>query len=268
MWRAEVDSWRRRLAGWLWSSSCLLCGQTDHSVHGDRTALAGSRGQPTGLEGSRSPSLLCQLDLCAGCLGDLPANTPSCEQCAGPLPPDVGSGRCAPCLLRPPPFTRCYAPLRYDFPVDRLIQALKYQHQLPMGRVLGTLLATHLLSVDAPCPQFILPVPLGSARYRSRGFNQARELALPVSAALGVPVRSDVLARSRETKEQAGLNRRQRLRNVRGAFTLTAPLQVRHVAVVDDVITTGSTVMAVSQLLRANGVQRVDVWAVARAVRR
>lgn len=210
----------------------------------------------------------CGLDLCAGCLGDLPINTPACDQCAGPLPPDINSGRCAPCLLRPPPFNRSHVPLRYDFPVDRMIQALKYQRQMPMGRVLGALLVMHLQSVDAGVPELILPVPLGAARYRSRGFNQARELALPVGAALGVPVRSDVLARRRETVEQAGLDRRQRLRNVRGAFALLKPLGVQHVALLDDVITTASTVTAVSQLLRDNGVQRVDVWAVARAVRR
>src|SRR5690606_27231058 len=139
---------------------------------------------------------------------------------------------------------------------------------LPMGRALGSLLVMHLQNIDADRPQLILPVPLGLARYRSRGFNQARELALPVSTALGIPVRNDVLERRRETAEQAGLNRRQRLRNVSGAFALLKPLDVKHVALLDDVITTGSTVTAVSQLLRDNGVQRVDVWAVARAMRR
>lgn len=178
------------------------------------------------------------------------------------------SACCASCLLRPPLFARSEVPFRYQFPMDRLIQGLKYQRQLAMGRMLGCLLARQLLALDLERPQLILPVPLGAARYRQRGFNQARELALPVGAALGVPVRSDLLMRQRETAEQAGLDRQERQRNVCDAFALLAPLCVQHVALLDDVVTTTSTVTALTRLLRDNGVQRVDVWAVARAVRR
>jgi predicted amidophosphoribosyltransferase len=79
-------------------------------------------------------------------------------------------------------------------------------------------------------------------RYRERGFNQARELALPVCKALDLKLRSDLVARHRETREQAGLDRNERLKNTRHAFALTAPLAARHVAIIDDVVTTGSTV--------------------------
>lgn len=235
----KVDRCWQALAGWLWPPVCLLCGQ---------------RGQSG-------------LDLCAGCQGDLPANAPACERCAGPLPAGAATGWCARCQRHAPPFASCRVPLRYQYPVDRMIQGLKYQRQLAMGRVLGSLLARHVLANAVPLPEIILPVPLGPARYRRRGFNQARELALPVGVATGVPVRSDVLVRQRETTGQAGLDRQSRRRNVRDAFALTRPITAQHVVVMDDVVTTTSTVAALAQLLRDNGVQRVDVWAVARAVR-
>ena len=111
-------------------------------------------------------------------------------------------------------------------------------------------------------------MPLGIARYRERGFNQARELALPLCKSLGLTLSSDSISRHRETPEQASLDRKERLKNTRQAFALTAPLTARHVAIVDDVVTTGSTVNEISKVLRAAGVEWIEVWAVARAERK
>ena len=161
-------------------------------------------------------------------------------------------------------FDACVAPFRYAFPVDRMIQGLKYRGDLTYGRILGELLARHL-SHRQTRPELVIPVPLGYVRYRERGFNQARELALPVCKSLGLTLRSDLIARHRETREQASLDRSERLKNTARAFALTTPLIARHVAIIDDVVTTGSTVNELSKVLRAAGAEWIEVWAVARA---
>ncbi|HWK50058.1 MAG TPA: ComF family protein, partial [Steroidobacter sp.] len=212
-----------RAAHGLWPPRCGLCGRSAQQ----------------------------NLDLCAGCEADLPLNDNACEHCAEPLPASRSRlALCGRCLQRAPVFDACVAPFRYDFPVDRMIQGLKYRRELAYGRILGQLLARHLSQRDTR-PELVIPVPLGVARYRERGFNQARELALPVCESLGLALRSDLIARQRETLEQASLDRSGRLKNTQQAFALTAPLKARHVAIVDDVVTTGSTVNEISKVLRA-----------------
>jgi ComF family protein len=158
-------------------------------------------------------------------------------------------------------------PFRYAYPIDHLIQAFKYGGQAHCGRVLGGLLARHLHSSrEGSWPQLVLPVPLATQRYRQRGFNQAIELASALRSIEGMVVRADVIARTRETLEQASLDRKARRRNVRHAFELTQPMYARHVAIVDDVVTTGSTASEIARLLRRAGAQRVEIWAIARAL--
>jgi len=227
----------RWLSQLLWPSRCALCGQ---------------RGQP-------------DLDLCIDCEADLPANDNGCEHCAEPLPREISRpALCGACLLHPPAFDACVAPFRYAFPVDRMIQGLKYRRQLYYGRILGQLLARHVARREMR-PELVIPVPLSMTRYRERGFNQARELAWPVCKTLGLRLCADLIERQRETREQAGLDRKERLQNTRDAFTLIAPLPARHVAIVDDVVTTGSTVNEVAKLLRSAGAEWIEVWAAARA---
>ena len=121
-----------------------------------------------------------------------------------------------------------------------------------------------LAARGARLPDAIVPVPLALRRYRQRGYNQASELALSIRRITGVPVKSDVAIRQHETAEQAGLDRKARRRNVTGAFAVAAPLQVRHVAILDDVVTTGSTVRELARVLRRSGAERLEVWAIAR----
>ena len=121
-----------------------------------------------------------------------------------------------------------------------------------------------LLARGTPLPEAIIPVPLALRRYRQRGYNQASELALPIRRVTGVAVRSDIAIRQRETSEQAGLDRKARRRNLTGAFAAVAPLHARHVAILDDVVTTGSTVRELAEVLRRAGVEQIEVWAIAR----
>jgi len=152
--------------------------------------------------------------------------------------------------------------------VDHLVRALKYQGAIAQARVLGHLLAARLLHERVEdWPGLMIPVPLAHRRFCTRGYNQALELGRYLEQRLRIPLRTDLIVRTRETTEQAGLSRQERRRNIRGAFALSQELPARQVAIIDDVITTGSTVGELARVLKRAGARRVEVWAVARAAR-
>ncbi len=163
------------------------------------------------------------------------------------------------------------AALSYEHPVDEMIRRLKYHGDLAKARVLGVLLAQTVREQGMPLPRLLVPVPLHAARLRERGFNQAAALARYAARLLEVSFAPHAMHRLRDTPSQTALDVAQRRANVRGAFAVRGTralgrlLEAGHVAVVDDVITTGSTVNEVRAVLLAAGVRRVDVWAVARA---
>lgn len=149
-----------------------------------------------------------------------------------------------------------------------MIRGLKYGGQIVQGRVLGELFAQRLLErAQTGSPQLLLPVPLGRSRYCKRGYNQAMVLAEPIARRACLVLRTDVLVRQRETLEQAGLDRRARRHNLARAFAVVRPLDAQHVAVIDDVLTTGSTASELARVLKDAGAARVDVWCIARAAR-
>jgi ComF family protein len=219
-----------------------------------RCVLCGSHGEAVGV------------DLCAGCRGDFALNNAACVVCAQPLPGNTVSAlRCGRCLQKRPRFDASICPYRYSYPLDHLLRALKYRRQQVYGRVLGDLLANSIASGDQPRPQLLLPVPLASKRFAARGFNQAIEIGLRLERALAIPLAPDRLTRTRETAEQASLDQKARRKNVKGAFAVVRPLFAKHVAIIDDVVTTGSTVNELARVLRKAGARRIEVWAVARA---
>jgi ComF family protein len=221
-----------------------------------RCALCGGAGQ--------APAL----DLCEACECELPSNHAACARCAMPLELHAGAALCGACLRRLPRFDAAFCGWRYAYPIDYMVRAVKYHGAVAYARILGDRLAARLSAQPSSgWPEVLLPVPLAAQRFRQRGYNQAIELGRWLERRLGIPMRTDVLARIRETREQAGLRRRERRKNLRGAFAVQA-LPAMHVALIDDVITTGSTVNELAQVLKAQGVARVDVWAVARAVGR
>ena len=204
-------------------------------------------------------------DLCAGCAADLRQNEPACPRCAEPLlVPAIACGRC---LRREPPFASAWAPFRYAAPLDLLVQRLKFSADLAAGRVLSELWQTHLPPPDRVQADALLAVPLARARLAERGFNQALELARPLASQLRLPLHRGLLQRVRATDPQSGLTRTDRRRNVRGAFRADPRLRGQRLIVVDDVMTTGETLAAVSRALRRVGAARVEVWALARAGR-
>lgn len=203
-------------------------------------------------------------DLCAGCAADLPARDAACPQCALPLADGPGA-RCRDCQRQPPSFDRAFAPYRYRPPVAYLIHGLKYHSRLSHARLLGELLADALAERAGSWPDCIVPVPLHPSRLRERGFNQALELARPAARRYGLPLLVEGLRRVRPTVPQTGLDARRRHTNLRGAFAVAQPLAGRRIALVDDVITTASTVEECASTLRAGGALGIDIWAIARA---
>ena len=204
------------------------------------------------------------LDLCSGCQADLPRDLPSCTGCALPLPqPDTFL--CGDCLRAPRAFDAAFAAYRYEFPLDWMVRRMKYGREIAAARVLGTLLGRVAATAHALHVQALLPVPLHRAREAGRGFNQALEIARYAGRELGLPVIHDACARRRATPEQVGLDAASRRRNLRGAFELIRPTGLSRVAIVDDVLTTGSTAEELARVLKADGVHWVEVWTVARA---
>jgi ComF family protein len=157
-----------------------------------------------------------------------------------------------------------------------LIQQLKFAGRTELAGPLGEALAGRIRQAcaDDPVPSentqvdWVLPVPLSPARLAERGYNQALLLARHVARALGVPLDTEALLRPIDAPHQADLTREQRINNLRGVFMVDPKarprIQNRRVALVDDVITTGSTAIEASRELLRAGAQAVEVWAVAR----
>ena len=222
------------LSRWLLPLRCLLCGA--RGAHG--------------------------VDLCADCSAELPRNQSCCARCALPLP--TPAALCGQCQRRPPPWSAAWAPFRYGWPLDRLESRFKFGGDLAAGRVLSSLWQRE--SCPVPLPQQLLSVPLHGSRLRQRGYNQALELARPLARHLRLPLCIDALQRTRPTGAQTELDAVGRRRNVRGAFALREGVTLpAHVALLDDVMTTGATLAECTRMLRRAGVLRVDVWALARA---
>lgn len=201
-------------------------------------------------------------DFCPGCAMELPYLTHACPVCALPY---TGRGPCGQCQRRPPPFTATTALFRYAKPIDRLVIGLKFHAQLTHARVLGTLMAAHIAARGTPLPDLIVPMPLHPIRLRSRGFNQAIELARPLVTRLGVPLDYTALRRDRATDPQTELPLSARARNVRGAFQARPHVRGKHIALVDDVMTTGHTAAAAAGALRKAGAAMAEIWVFARA---
>lgn len=213
------------------------------------------------------PCLLCGArsrdGLCDSCDESLPRLPSACPVCALPSP---AGEICGACLKRPPAFVAATAAFVYAFPVDALVQRLKYGADLSIARLLGDALADR--TAERPRPDLLVPMPLSPARLRERGFNQALEIARVVARRLALPLAPHACRRVRDTPPQAGLPWKERARNVRGAFVGEPSLVAgKRIAVVDDVATTGATLDELSGALGRCGAARVEAWMVARTLR-
>ena len=233
----------------LWPSVCVVCHR---------------RGEP-GLDLCRT----CRAHLPGPCIRDrrgdvLETLCRHCGRwCAGGLP-EAG---CAACAARPSPFARLVAPWRYDFPIDGLIQRMKYRDERVLARVLGTALAREAYREGAAAtagpPECVIGVPSGRAR-RERGFDHAAALARWCARELGLTGESALAERIVDTGRLAGLSRAARHDRIRGAFRADARVRGRRVAIVDDVLTSGATATELARELYDTGAASVELWVLAR----
>ena len=233
-----MNNWPAIIQDRLYPPTCLLCGDPGDS----------------------------QRDLCAACAESLPYNHHACPRCGTPFPNRNASidHACGQCQKQPPAFDNTQALLIYENPAAHLIRALKFNAHYPCARLLGMLMADRLSNFSGK-PEQIIPVPLHPQRYHQRGFNQAIEIARPIARSLNIPLNLTCCKRVRNTTPQARLSAKERKQNLKNAFTVTQAPQANHIALLDDVVTTGSTVDELARALRRSGVERIDVWTCARA---
>lgn len=161
----------------------------------------------------------------------------------------------------------CYAPLAYDHQVKHIIKALKYKHQLRYASLLGHYVAQAIQKHYKTKPQLIVPVPLHKKRLRERGFNQSLELAKAISYLAQIPINKTYFIRKKNTQTQAQCSKSARRKNIKNAFTLQQKLPVQHIILLDDVITTGGTIIeCFNTLHKKQPSLSIDIWAIARAL--
>jgi len=233
----SVHNWINIIQDYLLPPTCILCGNT------------GANG----------------LDLCNSCYQRLLRNNLCCYRCAEIFEiATISPVLCGRCLSSNPAFNETYAPFIYQGEMRHLITSLKFGAHYKNARLLGLLLAEHLKQT-AQRPDLILPVPLHKIRYQQRGFNQAIEIAKTVAKELKIPLDLNSCIRHRDTPHQTALTAKQRRKNIQNAFSIIKPLHAQHIAILDDVMTTGSTAHELAYLLKKAGVDQVGVWVFARA---
>ena len=234
------------LLSFLFPSRCILCGQTV-SAHADKK----------------------NIELCGDCYGALPFNMNYCLRCALPLVDGVSKNTlCGRCVRRLPDHDYAYSLFRYEGDIIRLIHQLKFSEKIICARSIGELLLSVLMedgALSTERPDCLLPVPLHPSRLRQRGFNQSIEIARVISKKLSIPIEYDAVIRCRRTTAQTGLNASRRQKNIKDAFSVTSELSHRHILIIDDVVTTGSTVNELARVLKNKKVERVGILSIARA---
>ena len=232
-----VNNWLNIIQDYLLPPTCILCGNT-------------------GVDSQ---------DICQGCITDLHRNIHCCYKCAETFETASSTPRlCGRCLSKSPAFDETHAPFTHQGSIRYLIATLKFNRQYQNARLLGYLLATQIKKT-AEIPDLILPVPLHRQRYQERGFNQSIEIAKVLSRQLNIPIDTQSCIRNRNTPHQIDLPAKQRHKNIRNAFTVKRAIKAQHIAILDDVMTTGSTTNELAKALKKAGVSRIDVWVCARA---
>jgi ComF family protein len=202
--------------------------------------------------------------LCEACVARFAQPRPRCRSCAIPLA--AGIDRCGHCLDAPLPLDACHAAVFYEFPWSALIAHYKFNGEPGWARCFATLMrSAPWMEPALEEADVVVPMPLSGQRLAERGFNQALLLARALA-----PAKTDarLLLRVRHTAAQAALDRKERLNNVKGAFAVdplrTSQLRGKHVAVVDDVMTSGASLSAAAEALRQAGAGRITALVLAR----
>lgn len=213
---------------------CLLCGATQDNACG----------------------------ICHDCLGDLPWRPASCCPCCSL--PTLDRQLCGHCLHSPPAFDLTQALFGYQYPLHALLQRYKYDHQLTLATCFALLLAEKL-PLARP-PDLLIPMPLHPQRLKQRGFNQAVEIARIVADRLKIPLDTQSCSRIKLTPPQVSLPLKARVKNMRGVFSCHRRLDGMHVALLDDVMTTGASLDSLAKTVKAAGAAHVECWVLARTL--
>ncbi|MCP3851433.1 MAG: ComF family protein [Gammaproteobacteria bacterium] len=209
-------------------------------------------------------------DLCHHCIDALELNQHCCQRCASPMEqPQLNNNPiilCGNCLSHHFYYDRVYSPFIYSEEMRYLIKKMKYQKKIHFAHTLSKLFIQKANTInDFQLPQAILPMPMHKRRLRQRGFNQALELSRTLASHYQLPLNYGYLLRDKYTELQAGMNAIERKKNVQNAFHLKGSMHYDHIALVDDVMTTGSTVNEAAKALKQSGIKKVDIWIIARA---
>jgi ComF family protein len=233
VYRQKISNQCARLYSNLMPTPCLLCGKGNaHSC------------------------------LCNDCIINLPRLRHACPLCASPL---NHNAMCGQCLHNPPEQDASISIFQYQAPIDRLITDLKYRDKLFLSRFFAQQMAKQVK--DRPLPQLLIPIPLHKKRLRYRGYNQSMELARYLSKQLSIPVDNNILIRIRDTAPQASLPFSERKKNIKRAFDVNNVNIPNHIALIDDVLTTGHTAAVAAKALRQAGVNTIELWTIARTIR-
>jgi ComF family protein len=236
----------QKLLSALFPSRCILCRQT-----------------------VRIAAINPNIEVCRDCYKILPHNDNSCARCALPLPVDVGNQTwCGRCIKKTPSYDYSGSVFRYEGDIINLIHQLKFGEKISHARSIGEVLLAffeNALLAKHGLPDCIVPVPLHAKRLRERGYNQSIEIARVMAKSLKIPIAHDAVVKKHSTLAQSGLNASERKKNIKNAFSVMNVEDYKHVLIIDDVVTTGSTVNEMAKILKKNGVERVGVLSIARA---
>ena len=205
------------------------------------------------------------MDLCQPCYNGLLILGNHCFCCAREFASDrVNLQLCGECQKNHPAFDRTYAPFLHQGAIRYLINHCKFNGAYKNSRLLGQLLSDYLAKT-AELPELIIPVPLHPKRYRQRGFNQTLEIGKIIAQNLSIPLDNHCCLHVKNTPHQISLSGKQRHKNIKNAFRMVTTPKAKHIAILDDVLTTGATANELARVIKASGINRVDVWVCARA---
>lgn len=223
-----------------------------------------------------SPCVLCltmhntQQLLCEQCVDNLPWIKRACVGCGLPLAQGKIGDRCGPCLIMPLPFDAVKTLFEYQWPCDQFIAQIKFKQKLEFVNLLAELMASRFGTQSDDYPSCLIPVPLHPARLKERGFNQAYVLAKRIGQKLNIPVAWDQVKKVKRTRAQSSLSLDERVANLKNVFEVNVPFPEKFklkVAIIDDVMTSGETVSALTRALKAAGVNQVEIWCCCRTLK-